>query len=215
MAKKLLMALAAVLVVVGGVAALSAYEAHVINVTAHIENALYVHDDKLSFGTVFPQEYLTRNFTVNLSDSFVSSGREDLVSYKIVQKTKCINEKGEYAQVNYWNDECPEGFRPMLSLCPFLSKLPKDTETGDNGVPSYFHNDTAGNFCETPKPEVATGIVGGDDYADEWIVDLKVPPVAGYIGQDWPASCANWTVAQDGQNYGCDLWVEVTNIALD
>ena len=55
MKKKILLGLVAVVAVAGGVAALSAYEAHVINVTAHIENALYVHPESRDFGTVFPQ----------------------------------------------------------------------------------------------------------------------------------------------------------------
>lgn len=51
----------------------AAFEAHVINVTATIENALKVNTSAIDFGTVFPQEKLDKDFTVSLSDSFVSS----------------------------------------------------------------------------------------------------------------------------------------------
>ena len=55
MKKKILLSIIAVATVIGGVAAMSAYEAHVVNVTAHIENALKViPPEKLVFGTVFP-----------------------------------------------------------------------------------------------------------------------------------------------------------------
>jgi len=60
--KKILFALGAVIAIAGGIAAMSAYEAHVINVTAHIENALSVTPEEMIFGTVFPQEYLERDF---------------------------------------------------------------------------------------------------------------------------------------------------------
>ncbi len=69
-------------------AAFSAFESHIINVTARIENALNVPTEALAFGTVFPQEYLTRDIQVGLSDSFLSEGRVDDVTYTIKQKPK-------------------------------------------------------------------------------------------------------------------------------
>ena len=55
MNKKILMGLGATLAVVASVAAMSAYEAHIINVTAKIENALSVDTTPIHFGTIFPQ----------------------------------------------------------------------------------------------------------------------------------------------------------------
>ncbi len=69
-------------------AAFSAFESHIINVTARIENALNVPTEALAFGTVFPQEYLTRDIQVGLSDSFLSENRVDDVTYTIKQKPK-------------------------------------------------------------------------------------------------------------------------------
>jgi len=71
-----------------GVVGFSAFEAHVINVTAHIENALNVPVKEIEFGTVFPQEQFIETFNVSLSDSFLSAGRVDDVVYKIAQKPK-------------------------------------------------------------------------------------------------------------------------------
>jgi|GEM_PF-3482430 len=70
MTKKLILGLAAVAVVVGGVAAMSAFEAHIINVTAKIENALSVPMPEINFGTVFPEEEFEESFNVVLSESF-------------------------------------------------------------------------------------------------------------------------------------------------
>jgi len=74
--KKVLLVLCALVTVFSGVAMVSAYEAHVINVTAHVENAMrlqgvgigpdYEHD----FGTVFPEEWMLKTFFVRVSDSF-------------------------------------------------------------------------------------------------------------------------------------------------
>ena len=225
MAKKLLMGLAAVLVVAGGVAALSAYEAHVINVTAHIENALFVHQSELEFGTVFPQEYIVKPFQIELSDSFEAQKRVDTVNYEINQKPKCkcdlwdpknpeLCPQGEYLPVNYTDEKCPTGYTAMLSLCPFLSKLPIDEDGNDTGVPSYYVEDKPDYCVPRTGTEKATGRLNlFGDYIDTWNVDLKVPPVAGTVGQDWPASCP--TVPTNSVDYGCDLWIEATSIYQD
>lgn len=309
--KKILLGLVAMVAVVGGVAAMSAYEAHVINVTAHIENALYVHPDEIAFGTVFPQEYVDSQFTVELSSSFLAEDRVNDVAYVIKQKPKCeciVPDPGledciygPYAPVDYATHECPNAdYEEMENLCPFLSKMDADLGDGnDTSHPSYYVEDAAGDYCITPitvessmlnfsstgwggwscpagtkviggttdcieslaisqpaKPGVGTypnyphytytppeegwvvqnggtpqsckiyvdciasayaddasGVLtkNGGDPIDLWIVDLKVPPVDGFVGQDWPAGCP--TVPTNDVDYGCDLWIEVTNIS--
>jgi hypothetical protein len=82
----LLVATAAV--VIAGAAAFSAFESHIINVTARIENALSVTEGPLEFGTVFPQEYLTDDIQISLSQSFLDEDRVDDVTYVIKQKPK-------------------------------------------------------------------------------------------------------------------------------
>src|SRR3989344_1695678 len=67
----------------------AAFEAHVINVTAQIENALAVSSDAIDFGTVFPQEHLDQPLDIRLSSSFMTEGRVDDVRYIIRQKPKC------------------------------------------------------------------------------------------------------------------------------
>lgn len=227
--KKIILALVAMVAVAGGLVAMSAYEAHIINVTAHIENALTTHGGPISFGTVFPQEYTERDFYIQLSSSFQGQDplRVNQVDYVIKQKTKCSCDDatgnecplGQYAPVNYTDDQCPAGYSPMPSLCKFLSKLPKDNESGDVGVASYYNNsgtpsDPSDDYCTSyTGQEMASGYLNysDDDYQDNWAVDLKVPPIDGTVAQDWPAGCP--TVAQDSVDYGCDLWVEVTNIS--
>ena len=66
----------------------AAFEAHVINVTAKIENALRVNPTEITFGTVFPQEQLQRNISVVLSNSFLEQGRANRVVYEVKKKPK-------------------------------------------------------------------------------------------------------------------------------
>ncbi len=66
----------------------AAFEAHVVNVKAHIENALKVEPKHMDFGTVFPQEVLEEQFKVRLSDSFLEQERVKDVYYKLQQKRK-------------------------------------------------------------------------------------------------------------------------------
>lgn len=196
--------------VAGGIAAMSAFEAHIINVTAHIENALLVHPTELVFGTVFPQEYLTKNFTVELSGSFQEESSVENIEYKIAQKPKCWDSATHsiHKPVDYATHQCPDGYEPMLSLCPYLSKLDGDPEDqNDTSVPSYFQGASCSTSTETAMGKLSK-LTG--DLADLWVVDLKVPPVMGTVGQDWPAGCP--VVDENDKDYGCDLWVEVTNI---
>jgi hypothetical protein len=75
--------------VIVGAAAFMAFEAHVVNVTARIENALTVPTTAIDFGTVFPQEHLEQPLLVSLSDSFLAEDRVDDIDYFIRQKPKC------------------------------------------------------------------------------------------------------------------------------
>jgi hypothetical protein len=80
--KKVLLVLGALVIVLSGVAMVSAYEAHVINVTAHVENAIVLEgvgigpDYEYDFGTVFPEEWLRKIFVVGVSIPSVRSLRQ-------------------------------------------------------------------------------------------------------------------------------------------
>lgn len=95
--KKIALTLGALATTVAVLPMFAAFEAHVINVTARIENALSVPLEHLDFGTVFPQEQLDKPFDVSLSQSFLDEKRVDDVEYIIRQKPKCgvTTDKGE------------------------------------------------------------------------------------------------------------------------
>ena len=87
--KKVLFGLGALAIALAVIPMFAAFEAHVINVTAKIENALAVTTDAIDFGTVFPQEHLEKPLQVVLSRSFIEEDRVDDVEYFIRQKPKC------------------------------------------------------------------------------------------------------------------------------
>src|SRR3989344_6142943 len=90
MNRKLVTGLTAVVIGVTLLPLVAAFEAHVINVTAQIENALFVHPESLEFGTVFPQEHLETSFFVTFSQSFSASDQRRVgnVEYVLKQKPK-------------------------------------------------------------------------------------------------------------------------------
>ncbi len=91
--KKLLIGCGAIAAVLVIMPMFAAFEAHVINVTATIENALTVPTTKILFGTVFPQEQIDKHLNISLSESFLNQqpdpNRVDTVNYMIRQKPKC------------------------------------------------------------------------------------------------------------------------------
>lgn len=89
MKKKIVIGVGALLTAVVLSPLFAAFEAHVINVTAKIENALSVNTNALDFGTVFPQEHLDLPVKIALSQSFLDEDRVDDVEYFIRQKPKC------------------------------------------------------------------------------------------------------------------------------
>ena len=87
MTKKILVGLLGIAIVIIMLPLLGAFEAHVINVTAQIENGVecIVVSDPISFGTVFPQERLDRTFSVELSQTFLNDETHDLLEYAVEQ----------------------------------------------------------------------------------------------------------------------------------
>jgi hypothetical protein len=102
--KKIIFLAAVLLVVFSGVATVSAYEGHVIDVKAHVENALWVQgeslivgptaqnpylvESNLNLGTIFPQQSVETNLVFGLSNSFKAQTRTSTVYYKLYWEAK-------------------------------------------------------------------------------------------------------------------------------
>ena len=146
-----------------GVVLISAFEAHVVNVTAQIENALSVTPNKMMFGTVFPQEQLQEEFTVSLSDSFLDQDRVNMVKYTINKKQKPRHEITSFPSGVSGHEYC-------------LNNQPIDP--GDSNDPYYLF--CYPDLCDRITTELSgvnntSGNLTVSSSSDSWKVNLKVP----------------------------------------
>ncbi len=240
MKKKILLSVVALVAVVAGVAGMSAYEAHIINVTAKIENALSVSTNAIEFGTVFPQERLEKTLGIALSSSFMEEDRVDDVRYVIKQKPKVRpndqeNLEGDpyaiihpvgYPEGIVAHEYCliegsimtPEGVADLANpyyqycypiLCGQLSKTPDLSPSNDGpAIPSphdWTEDPTWGYLAKSAQ-----------DIEDTWIIDLTVPGFQGMVDQIYTEETYGFLLPSEleHQLFGCDLWIEVTDISL-
>jgi len=212
MNKKIVFGLAATSTALAMLPLFAAFEAHVVNVTAQIENALAVSTAAIEFGTVFPQEHLNKSLDVRLSSSFLTEGRVDDVNYFIRQKPKCAltNEAGTEiigptatghiilnGQGGYTIDCGPAPLNPttgqplpghwgvLPSLCEYISK--EDDKTPDNdGSTASFHEpfQIVNNTIQWLDTHGRLA-KSENDLADNWTIDLAVPCFGGFCAQDW------------------------------
>ncbi|MFH1866566.1 MAG: hypothetical protein ABIJ81_00570 [Patescibacteria group bacterium] len=227
MLKKGLLTLVAIAVVVAMIPMFAAFEAHVVNVTAKIENALTVDTAPIEFGTVFPEEVLYHDLQMDLSGSFVEQSEADEVTYVIKQKPKCwsdddqvygrvieVEDQGEFFFECIQSDTASD-YEMLPVLCPYLSKNKAKGESDQDGSIDAFH----GNIAWTPEDTESTKVSGSLsqlalDIEDSWVIDLHVPCFAGSCAQDnvIPEEYqADPTL--EHEIFGCDLWVEVTGVS--
>lgn len=270
MKKKIVLGLAAAGTAIALLPMFAAFEAHVINVTARIENALSVTTDNIDYGTVFPQQERDEDITIDLSQSFRTEGRVDDVEYMIRQKPKCAITRDEgrvlvgptrtghvLEATSTPNDltdyyiNCGEPPRPLVEdpgdpvvdedwgplplLCPYLSKH-KHTDDPDVDQQSPVDHEIEVDAFHQPWTVVndivnwvqATGRLAKSegDFGDHWNIDLRVPCFGDHCAQDWEEFVEEWNPLADPDDYvqpienehkifGCDLWVEVTDVSLN
>ena len=219
--KKILLGLATIAIVAVSASMFAAFEAHVINVTAKIENALTVDTTPIEFGTVFPEEVLYSSpINMKLSDSFMSEDRVDDVEYIIRQKPKCISPDGtSYGKVTEDADKnfiCVDaGYTKLPVLCPFLSKTPDNSPANDGSLAAFHGSITDWTMADTLATQVIGRLAKSDnDIEDDWIINLHVPCFAGSCAQDYVVP-ADYELdpALEHEQFGCDLWIEVTGIS--
>ncbi len=191
----------------------AAFEAHVINVTAKIENALNVPLEYLNFGTVFPQEHLDKTLDITLSNSFQEQDRVNTVDYIIRQKPKCavtsnngtvlvgptwtghviVDEQTEGGyRIDCEQDKpadlvVPEGasYGLLPSLCEYISKHPDNQPENDGSLNSFHQAWEILPDGTIDWNDTPGTLVNNDDLSDVWTIDLAVPCFGGYCAQDW------------------------------
>ena len=226
--KKAILVVAALLMVVSGIAAVSAYEAHIINVTAHVENALTVDTAKIEFGTVFPQEWLIKDRVIALSTSanaILGEAEGDLldVDYTVWAEYK-LETAGDPPEYYFWMGEWlwvgidaadpvtdltgwnqvgsqPDGtFDPLAD--PWVAPDPMAVATSSTGTLN------AGNKEDTLRVMLLAPCFHGD-YNEDTDVKPAWWPTPGE--PDWPL-LPQGLLGDPGVDMGLDLKIQVTDI---
>lgn len=236
--RKLILVVSSLILSVGGASMFAAFEAHIVNVTAKIENALAfsfegqnIRDGAIDFGTVFPQEYFNVDkVKVALSDSFLGQDRVSAVNYKIEQKPKCVDETGHVMPVKvigYTGENnqpiltCPDGHQIMPLLCPYISKkeITQDgQQDNDVSVPSFHKvimEQVQNGFTVFNEPLAKGQLIKGTDEQDTWEIDLAVPCFKEKCSQDWPGFVQSHNPEANSSEYELDNELESERFGCD
>jgi hypothetical protein len=107
--KKAILIISALVMVLSGVAAVSAYEAHTVNVTAKVENAILMEIADIDFGTIFPEEWLYEHGNVGLSTSAqTEQGDGSIGDLDEVDVTLYAEWKADAAKTANWYGDDPD-----------------------------------------------------------------------------------------------------------
>ena len=228
--RKAILIFAALLMVASGVAAVSAYEAHIINVTAHVENALYVDSSAAEFGVMFPEEWNKIKKEVRLSDSAQdelgeASGNLSEVQYKIFAEWKVDTDNGTPA--NHIPDVMIDGIDHYAWIGEWLWVAQNAQQ---NQTCPMLDASEWTNVGPAPVGDDYAKLVGGpysltDDAVSYVDILFLAPCFAGYYNAEtdnkpdwWPLDTWPRIAADDarhlenGVDLGLDLKIQVTNI---
>ena len=239
--KKILLSIFLLLTTLSVLPFFAAFEAHIINVTAQIENSLLVPISDIRFGTVFPQERFDRTIDVSLSQSFRTEPRVSEVSYHIRQKPKCglpipDRDPAEYSAFGVVTEDAQgnlvcldQGYEILPLLCPYLSKAEISVDgnrENDGPAKPPFHGLPGPWTATTTVNNQVVGLLSkaGGDFNDTWNIDLKVPCFGGHCAQDWDHFVKSFNSHANPAHYiqdptlehelfGCDLWLEVSDVS--
>jgi hypothetical protein len=173
--KKLILIVAALVMVASGVAAVSAYEAHMVNVKAHVELALNVTPGEKIIGgvAVFPEEWVEETIQINLSDSFKGTVNHPQTRVDTVKYIICAEPKPDPWPANHW-----------LGGALFYRVNPDDNPSASwdwLGPAVDSIADPSGPFC----PVGATGNLSKPgDLSDSIVLGLDVPVFWDYYNED-------------------------------
>jgi hypothetical protein len=216
--KGILLGFLALTMVASGMTAVSAYEAHALNVKAHVENAIALDAYHINYGTVFPQEWLLKEFHVQTSVSFCA-------------QTQTRVNAIDYAIWAEWKENPAGGYYPWLGDAMYVGvQVPADQKkpvaAGGSLVP----------VGPNPPPGPPGAIHVLDDSLlkptnniDLITLGLDVPVFEGYYneltdalvnGGIKPSGLTRPTViltgarnVPDGIDLGVDIKIQVTNIS--
>ena len=90
--KKVLLIMTTLILLMSGIAAVSAYEGHVIDVRAVVQDAIWVEDTDLDLGVCFPQEAKETSVYIGVTNSFLSQSTWSSVRYELWWEPKLLSD---------------------------------------------------------------------------------------------------------------------------
>jgi len=238
--KKVILIVVALMMVASGVAAVSAYEAHVVNVTAHVENALDTPAALVIGGSAaFPEEWVEGTITIEASTSFKnqSPARRTEIDYKVCAKPKPADTAPTHPPAPIFPATTPPA-GPAHDYIWAGGFTYVSVDTGASWIhigPAFDEVTPAGPFCPSPNvtgtvtSSTAGSLLVGMDMPVftayyVWqtdVPDKPRPPEADLVGP--PDTTLPSGNADDpsvisalglpgGDDYGLDLIIQVTDI---
>jgi len=207
--KKLVLVAAMLLAVFSGVTAVSAYEGHMVDVKAHVENALMVEKSEVDFGTVFPQEKIETQFAVGLSESFRAQTRYSTVEYKMYWEPKLI--AGHQGALD------PNGDGKFEAIWPFIAVK---VNSVDYPISAYVQNangtiligdgdlDIEGNPCDSIHLKLDPPVF------DKWYNALTDPRLPSGILTNGVEGTADDQYVVETEEAACGFEAEVPHTDL-
>jgi len=179
------------------------FQINILKVSAQIDSALILSPGNLPYGIVFPQEKLDKTFSLSLNESVAEA-----VDYQINQtpKPRAPADTDFCRQNNPANPADPNDpyyVKCYPVICGQLSETPDGVPANDFGIQAP-HDLSA----------IASGHLDESDTSDTWTVNLAVPCFEGQCGQDYDPAVYRQPLPASlkGQAFGCDLWVQVTDV---
>ncbi len=175
--KKAVLIVSALLLVVSGVAAVSAFEGHLIDIKAHVENAIGVDTYELDFGAVFPQETPELYLPFGLSNSFMSDNqvRYSSLNYELYWELKPA---GDHDPEPLYLDEYFQPLNPFLDVEFYSGEATDIIDTNEvhtvptEGCAVLFGSGKLGKSIPAEP---------GDDCYDKLHFVLNTPVFEGYF----------------------------------
>lgn len=235
--KKVILIVTALVMVVSGVAAVSAYEAHIINVTAHVENALDVDTTAAEFGVMFPQEWNKIKREVKLSTSAgeelgQAAGELNSVSFKIFAEWKVDTDNG--TELNHLPNVMINDIDhyAWMGEWVWVAQDATQTETNPMATPSEWTNVGVAPISPAMFKPVSTTAMTLSDNSSHFVDILFLAPCfEGYYNAATDNKSAwfqaiidagKWPLVPDpfygqadpenGVDMGLDLKIQVTDI---
>jgi hypothetical protein len=229
--KKAILIVAALILVVSGVAAVSAYEAHTINVKAHVENALWVDTTEVDFGTVFPEEFIKYHREIRLSDSARAElgdavGELESVTIQVYAEWKPIPQDPapDPYPMPFVEDIDGNDYYAWMGECLYVGFDPSQDPGPLDGLTWVG---PALDGPQSAQPVLATKILNAQSMSTQLGIAIDAPVFRGYYnmytdvplkpnGMDHPT----WIIEEndyryypDGVDLGIDLKIQVIDIA--